>query len=575
MKLLKINKKIKAISALSMILLVTISCNDYVANVDTDTDNPTKAPLAYLLTGIERTASDMGDFQNESGQILATYNHQQTAREEEDQYGVKADNISMNNTWESVYYSLTNIESLIKQGTETNNFVYVGIGQIQKAYLMSIAVDLWGNVPYTEATKLENGIQAPKYDTDESIYKSIFELIEAAKTNINSNSGAKRPGADDIFYGGDVKKWIKFANTFKLKLYNQTRKVGSFDQAGFNALIAENNFMTSITDDYEFKHYTAISPSNEKNRLYVESYQSTQFGSYQSPWLYEILKGYNLNIHTSNPDPRIKYYFYNQLKAGILPPDQGDATTGNPKADYWDKSTGFFSIRFGSTGPDRDRSAENSYTYPGIYLCGGRYDDSKGGSVKKNTSEDFKGKGIAPRRILTYAEFLFIQAELIQVGKLTGDASAKLKEAIDASMAKVDQVVTNSGTTQIVPKLVGLATVTTFTNKIISEFATATADKKLEIIMTQKWISTCGDPLDGYADYRRTGFPVLANPKSTTKEYQLDNGDGFPIIDSQTVLNNPYSYSWYYPQTELNSNKNAPKQKIQGTLESKIFWNKF
>jgi hypothetical protein len=34
----------------------------------------------------------------------------------------------------------------------------------------------------------------------------------------------------------------------------------------------------------------------------------------------------------------------------------------------------------------------------------------------------------------------------------------------------------------------------------------------LEIIMTQKWVGTIGDPNGPHTDYRRTGFPILANP---------------------------------------------------------------
>ncbi|RZJ99645.1 MAG: SusD/RagB family nutrient-binding outer membrane lipoprotein, partial [Flavobacterium sp.] len=95
-------------------------------------------------------------------------------------------------------------------------------------------------------------------------------------------------------------------------------------------------------------------------------------------------------------------------------------------------------------------------------------------------------------------------------------------------------------------------------------------EKKLEIIMTQKWVGTFGDPFDQYNDYRRTGYPVLANPRSTSREYQLDNGDGFPIIDSQTVQNNEFQLSFFWPQNELNTNQNAPGQKNPTTY--KIFW---
>ena len=568
MKLLNNIKKNKTVLVLLTMTALFSSCSDYL-DVDKDTDDPTVAQLNQLLTNVERSIAELGDYNNYTGGLISTYTHQMTSREEEDQYGLKVDNINVNNDWVAVYLSLTDIETLIKQGTETGNLVYVGVAQMQKAYIMAYAVDLWGDVPYTEATQLTGGIIAPKFDNQKEIYANVFALIETAKANIASNAGLQKPGTDDIFYKGDRSKWIKFANTFKLKLYNQTRLTADFDQAGFNALIAENNFFTSNADDFQFERFNTISPTNERNRLFIESYESTQFGSYQSPWMYEILRGMNPNIHTNNPDPRMPYYYYKQLKPNQFPPDQGNTTTGNPNADYWDKSTGFFTIRFGSTGPDRDKSAENSYTYPGIFPSGGRYDDGQGGSV--STLATKSGTGIAPHRILTYDEFLYIQAELMQVGKLSGSVSAKLREAITASFAKVDQVVSlNKSTTQTIPTLIGKAAVTTFIDKVITEFTTASATKQLEIIMTQKWVGTFGDPADQYTDYRRTGFPILANPLGTTKEYQLNNGDAFPLNDSQTVQNNPFQLSIYWPQVELNSNSNAPAQKNPTTY--KIFW---
>lgn len=577
MKLLNNIKNNKTAIVLLSLTTIFSSCSDYL-DVDKDTDNPTTASLNYLLTSIETGIGEIGDYgiptRGGSGTALSTYTHQMTSREEEDQYGLKVNNDGLQNDWNSIYLVLNDIETLIKQGTESGNLVYVGIAQMQKAYIMAHAVDMWGDVPYSETSQLTSGIIAPKFDNQKDIYTNIFALIETAKTNLKSNAGLKKPSTDDIIYKGSTAKWIKFANTFKLKLYNQTRLTSDFDQTGFNALITENNFFTSNEDDFQIEHFNSLSPTNERNKLFIEAYESTQFSSYQSPWMYEIIKGMNPNIHTGNPDPREAYYYFNQLKPGEFPADQGDTATGDPNADYWDKSTGFFSIRFGSTGPDRDKSAEGSYTYPGIFSSGGRYDDKKGGSVKtfmKSTAN--APTGIAPHRILTYDEFLYIQAELMYATKITGDAATKLREAITASFAKVDQVVTkNQATTktQTIPVLIGSAAVTTFIDNVITEYNAASLTKKLEIIMTQKWVGTFGDPADQYTDYRRTGYPVLADPKSATKEYQLDNADGFPLIDSQTVQNNPFQLSLYWPQSELNSNSNAPAQKNPTTY--KIFW---
>lgn len=573
MKPLKIIKTNNNIIALLLTSILLVSCNDYL-DVDTDKDNPNTAPLSYLLTKIEVDVNNTTDFQDYTGDILQVYTHQMTVREEQNGYGTKVNNINMQNDWENIYLTLTNIKSLIDQGIESGNLVYVGIGQMQKAYLMSVAVDIWGDVPFSEATLLKDGKVAPKFDNQKEIYNAIFELIETAKTNIASGAGLLKPSKDDLFYEGDTDKWIRFANSFKLKLYNQTRLTSDFDQAGFDALIAENNFFKSIADDFEFLQYNNLSPTDERNKFFLESYNSSQFTTYMSPWFYEILKGMNPNIHNGIIDPRINFYFFNQTKPEEFPAS-GDVATKNPKADYWDATTGFYSIRFSSQGQWSGFSNESSYTYPGIFPCGGRYDDGKGGNINdimaKKPGQPNPPTGIAPHRIFTYDEFLYIQAELIQVGKLTGNAKTKLEEAITASFAKVDDVVVKNKSTQTgIPVLVGSETVNTFISKILAEYNAATPNKKLEIIMTQKWVATFGDPADQYNDYRRTGFPVLANPNSSLKEYQLDNGDDYPLLDSETSLTNDFQLSLFWPQSELNVNKNAPPQKTPSIY--KIFW---
>ncbi|GAA4270850.1 SusD/RagB family nutrient-binding outer membrane lipoprotein [Aquimarina gracilis] len=541
-----------------------LSCSDYL-DVDTDTDNPTVAPINQLLTGIQVNIGQVADFQFFSADILQVYTHQFTAREEQDQYGAKADNVLMNNDWNNVYIGLTDIETLLSQAGESGDEIYVGIAEILKAYLMSVAVDLWGDVPFTEATLLEQGNVSPSFDDQREIYASVLELIDEGKSKIQSGQGIA-PSTDDLFYGGSNAQWIKFANTLKLKLFNQIRLSDLFDVAALNALLAEDNFMSSIADDFQFNHTAAQAPADERNRLFLDAYGGAQVTKYASPWFYEILIGVNPNIHTNNPDPRLPYYFVNQLLPGQFPRDQGDSVTGDPNADYWDAATGFFSIRFGSIGPDRDGAVQNDATFPGIFPCGGRYDDGAGFARTINS-----GTGVAPKRILTYDEFLYIQAELMHEGLMPGDAGAKLREAMTASFAKVDQVVAGTGTSQTVPVLAGSTAVTTFLDNVMNEFNAASDEKKLEIIMTQKWVATFGDPMDQYNDYRRTGYPVLADPNGPSPEYQLDNGDGFPLIDNLTVLNNDFQVSFFWPQRELNLNQNAPPSQKDPTTY-KIFW---
>ncbi|WP_262420209.1 SusD/RagB family nutrient-binding outer membrane lipoprotein [Flagellimonas meishanensis] len=549
---------------LPMIFLF-IGCEDYL-DVDTDTDSPITAPLNQLLPNIQVGLANVGDSNFWSGDILQVYVHQFTARGAQDQYGLQANSILMRNEWNAIYLGLTDIETLIAQSQESGDRVYLGIAQIMKAYLLTTAVDIWGDVPFSEATQLEAGIISPVFDDQQEIYSVCLGLLEDGKSNVASGEGLNQPGSDDLFYAGSTDNWVKFANTFKLKLYNQIRLSSLFDQSALNALVAEDNFFTSNTDDFQFTHTANQAPTDERNQMFINAYGGAQVTKYASPWFYEILKGVNPNVHNGNPDPRLPYYFVNQLLPGQFPRDQGNAETGNPNADYWDASTGFFSIRFGSIGPYRDNAVEGDATFPGIFPCGGRYDDGQGFARTINS-----GTGVAPRRILTYDEFLYIQAELMHVGLLPGDSRAKLREAVEASFAKVDQVVAGTGTTQTVPMLFGSAAVTSFIDGIMAEFDAADNEKQFEIIMTQKWVATFGDSLDQYADYRRTGYPILAEPLGAqSPEYQLDNGDGFLLNDAETVQDNPYQISIFWPDTELNLNQNAPDQKNPATYN--IFW---
>ncbi|MFD1161812.1 MULTISPECIES: SusD/RagB family nutrient-binding outer membrane lipoprotein [Hwangdonia] len=549
------------------IFIVVISlfgCDNYL-DVDTDTDNPTVAPMNQLLPNIEITTALLADWNNFSGEVLGTQTHQGVSRSSQDQYGTQANNIPLNNDWNNVYLALTDLETLISQAETDGATVYKGIGQLLKAYMMSVAVDLWGDVPYSEATLLIQGVVSPVFDDSETIYQDIFNLIDEAKVNLNNPSGLL-PAADDFYYAGSTSKWIKFANTFKLKLLNQIRLSSSplFSQSALDALVAENNFFASNADDFQFIHTATVSPQDERNQLFQAAYGGAQVDHYVSPWFYEILMGMNPNIHTGNQDPRIPYYWANQLQPGQFPRDQADPISGDPRADYWDSSTGFFTIRFGSVGPWRDGAVANDATFPGIFPCGGRYDDGQG--FARTVAS---GTGVAPRRILTYDEFLYIQAELMHVGLITGDAAAKLTQAITASFAKVDQVVAGTGTTQTVPVLSGSTAVTDFIANIEAEFTAASAEKQMEIIMTQKWVATYGDQMDQYNDYRRTGYPVLADPNGTN-EYQLDNGDAYPLLDTDTTLNNPYNRTFFWPENELNLNQNAPEQKTIATY--RVFW---
>ena len=183
--------------------------------------------------------------------------------------------------------------------------------------------------------------------------------------------------------------------------------------------------------------------------------------------------------------------------------------------------------------------------------------------------------GAAPVRLITYADRLFLEAELIQSNVITGDPRAKLQAAITEAMKQVDAVVTKTGTTGV-PVLAGSANATAYITAIMSYYD-ANPSKALQIIMTQKWISSYGSAVDAYTDYRRTGFPVIWDPNSPIMApggFVQPPIHGNPVVDPQPAVkvsaNRAFPLSLPWPSGELTSNKNAPPQKTPSTY--KVFW---
>jgi hypothetical protein len=562
-----------------LVALLAVSCKKFL-DINTDPNNPTTIEVSKLLPTTQRTLGDLLSMDEQNGglsEVLAVYTHQMSTREEADKYGITGVDVNIQTAWSKLFSStanpgtsfpvygvLQNLEDIIKNATAAGNLRYAGIAKILKAYTFSVAVDVFGDVPYSEANKLKEGVLHPKFDDDAAIYESLFALINEGIADLNNATAPNPnlPGTDDLIYGGNVARWIKAANTIKLKMYVQIRRVKNVS-AEVNALLSAGNLISSTAESFLIP-YGPNGATDDRNPGFF-TYFATQRSNHVSPWFYEIMKGYNPRIFTNNPDPRIPYYIYNQVNA-TQAPREGNQT------EYRDGP--FVSIYFGSVGPDRDRAQQNTISLFGIYPVGGKYDD---GSATVATANS--GTGAAPYRLITYADRLYLESELINAGIVTGDAKAKLTAAMDESFKQVDYVITTYvKPTQNVPALVGSAAVATYTDKVLVEYDAASNEKKLEIIMTQKWLSSVGSAVDQYNDIRRTGYPVVFDPSNPAmapggRVQPPINGDPVNPGNQKSVpvqLSRTFALALPWFQTELESNPNAPAQKNPSTF--KVFW---
>ena len=562
-----------------LVALVAISCKKAL-DINSDPNNPTAIEVGKLLSNAQRTLGDALSMDENNGglsEILAVYVHQMTTREEPDKYGITGVDPTIQTSWSKLYSQsanpgttfpvygvLQNLEDIIQNASEAGNLQYAGIAKIMKAYTFSQLVDVFGDIPFSESNKLKEGILYPKFDDDAVIYDEIFKLLDAGLADISDNNAAniEVPGTDDLIYGGDMDLWTKAANTIKLKLYTQVRLVKNVSSQ-VSTLLASGDLISAANESFLIP-YGPNGATDDRNPGFF-TYFATQRSNHVSPWFYEIMKGYNPRIFTGNQDPRIPYYIYNQVNA-TQNPREGNQT------EYRDGP--FVSIYFGSVGPDRDRSQQNTISLFGIYPVGGKYDD---GSATVATANS--GTGASPYRMITYADRLYLEAELIQTGVIPGDAKAKLTAAMEASFRQIDYIITEYvKPTQAVPLIMSNPNVATYTTKVLAEYDAGNAAKKLEIIMTQKWLSSVGSAVDQYTDIRRTGYPVIFNPADPT---MAPNGRVQPPINGDPVhpgaqasvpvqLSRTFALSLPWFQGELESNPNAPAQKNPSTY--KIFW---
>lgn len=557
------NKYICILSTL-VLLFTSTSCEKFL-DVNKNENDPTSVGVSTLLTASEVTIGRAFSIGTTLGDAMSLYTHQLTGRISSDRYALLGSNIG----WNDIYNAITNLDVIIEQGTAESRLAYAGVAKILKAYTFSVMVDTWGDLPYSEHNSFKQGITQPKFDKGSDIYPQLIELIDSGIADINNTTiNPSKPANDDIIYKGDLTKWKKAANTLKLKMYVQQRLIKDV-KAEVTALLSNPDGLINAQNESFMVTFGPNGATDDRHSGYSIYTAAQRSNEMISPWFYEILKGYNKDIYTGLEDPRIPYYFYNQKSATAAPENQTEYRDG-----------GFISIVFGSTGPFRDGSNSITISLPGIYPVGGRYDDGAGIHINSTSTitPATAGTGAAPQKLITYADRIFLEAELINAGIISGNEAEVFNKGVKASMEQVDYVVTNYvKPSQSVPALATSAKSVAYQEAVAQAFASASASRRLEYIMTQKWIANYGSGATNYVDYRRTNYPVMFdpnNPKHAPEGLFQPPVDGNPLVKPQQAVpvsvSNPYPLTLPWPQGELDLNGSAPPQKSPGAY--KPFW---
>ena len=192
------------------------SCKlDLLDNPNAVTTNNTD--LNYLLNNIQVTLS--GHFNNISdpGMRLTRMLNQGAAI-----YDNAVTPGGLGGTWSTAYAGILNdVKALIPLAEKSELFVHAGAARIMRAYTLVTMVDVFGDIPLSEALNAENF--NPKVDGGAAVYTSALADLDQAIANL----AAKNKGGvtSDLFYGGDVDKWTRLANSLKLKILLSRRLI--------------------------------------------------------------------------------------------------------------------------------------------------------------------------------------------------------------------------------------------------------------------------------------------------------------------------------------------------------------
>jgi len=449
--------------------------------------------------------------------------------------------------WANAYSGyLIDIKLMNVLALEAGQTHHIAIGQFIEAYTMVTLVDFFGDVPYTEALDGANNLN-PVLEPGAEIYDKALILLTQAIDNFSSDASTEPQS--DLFYNGDYDKWIKAANTLKMKIYLQRRLVDGSALSSFNAIVASGNYITNTADDFEY-NWPATSNSNPDTRhpRYGLDYTASGASDYMSNWL--------MNLMDTSNDPRIRYYFFRQTNAvpgsNDAPPDEQTLSCSLelPPQHYIDGDFTFCWLDNGYWG--RDHGDDDGIppdgllrTVRGVYPTGGRFDDDSFIPVLPGSG----GGGIGITAFLTAAWVDFYKAEFAMANVDMANAKAAMLDGITKSIAKTQSFISLDPGANTIFEPTG-AEVDTYINGVDTSFDAADSKGKWNILSEQFWVATFGNGVEPYNYYRRTGFPTTLQPN---------------------IEPNPGTFvrSLFYPDNTVNTNSNVTQKADQ---TQPVFW---
>ena len=488
--------------------------------------------------------------------------------------------------WRLAYSQMFPDMDLLTETTDSNpaQHIYSGSARVMKAYVMVTLVDLFNNVPYSEAgLGVENF--SPNVDDGAAVYAEALTILNEGISILEDTPETTIAPAFNPMYNSAA-GWIAAGNSLRIKILNARRLVDDGAAAAIEAIRAEGNYITDNSANWEFPYGTNQLNPTTRHPFYQNAYNAVG-GAYMSNYFMWQMVGEKIDPATDLVvrDPRVNFYFYRPVTSvplnnpnvfsclGINAPSNQTPSPAHyqavdPNLPYCVASIdeGYYGRDFGNaSGVPPDGPIRTVY---GLYPGGGAFDDGTAdiGQTNNNGVDGALGQGIEPILQSSFMNFIFAENDL-DLGNVAR-ARVRLEQGMRDSFDRVfafSSLIGDVG--KVVAEDLDGNTITleerfldtydddvdTYVDYVLARFDEATNDTdRLNVIIKEYHIAAWGNGIEPYNNIRRTGMPLNAAP--------LED----PLLFQTAV----FAWSAIYPQEHVNLNRNA----VQKAVTDKVFW---
>jgi hypothetical protein len=235
----------KSLYISAFIALFAMACSDETLNkIDTNPNIIADAPLNTYLPAAQTLVVQrvIGSLVILSGHAVETTNFTGINTATRFQVGDAANlAVGGGDNWSGGFQALRYFKNIRTKAEQQQRVGYGAIADIMSAYTLSLLVDVYGDIPYTEVGK-EDVIQ-PKFDKAQELYIEMQKLLDTGIQKCDqATTAASRPANDDMIFKGNMTLWKKTAYALKARLYNRLSNTNGQETAQQALAALTNSF---------------------------------------------------------------------------------------------------------------------------------------------------------------------------------------------------------------------------------------------------------------------------------------------------------------------------------------------